>query len=497
MILCDPLGGRLLLGFENSAVFVQMVGLMLARVSLAQSFEVGIVRAVPIPNLATSVREQLHEYVRRIHYIRRDIDAANGTSHAFLAPTIVVSAGTTLVERAAAWDIRERTSDATVAAIQAKIDDLAFRLYGVDAGDRSGLTSTLVTEATGDAGAETDDEEENVATGDAPTLTADFLAYALGCGFGRWDIRYATGERPAPELPDPFAPLPVCPPGMLQGRDGLPLSPEAGRRLWAEGRYPVDVAWDGVLVDDPEHPLDLQRSVHACLSVLWGDRADTLEHEACGLLGVPNLREWFRRPAGFFADHLKRYSKSRRKAPIYWPLSTASGSYMVWIYYHRVTADTLFQVAVEYLDPKIRKVQKERFQLDGRLGRAEGREAARLAKQTGELAELEQELEEMKAELLRVAELPYKPDLNDGVQIAAAPLWKLFRLPAWRKVLEATWKKLEKGEYDWSSLAYTIWPERVREGCRTDRSLAIAHGLEDLCEAEVAPKKRRRKKGNA
>ena len=54
------------------------------------------------------------------------------TSHAFLAPTIVVSAGTTLVERAAAWDIRERTSDATVAAIQAKIDDLAFRLYGVD-----------------------------------------------------------------------------------------------------------------------------------------------------------------------------------------------------------------------------------------------------------------------------------------------------------------------------------------------------------------------------
>jgi hypothetical protein len=103
----------------------------------------------------------------------------------------------------------------------------------------------------------------------------------------------------------------------------------------------------------------------------------------------------------------------------------------------------------------------------------------------------------MKAELLRVAELPYKPDLNDGVQITAAPLWKLFRLPKWRKDLEATWKKLEKGEYDWAHLAYAIWPDRVREKCKMDRSLAIAHGLEDLCEVEVAPNKKRKKKSNA
>jgi hypothetical protein len=31
-------------------------------------------------------------------------------------------------------------------------------------------------------------------------------------------------------------------------------------------------------------------------------------------------------------------------------------------------------------------------------------------------------------------------------------------------------------------MAYTIWPDRVREVSRTDRSIAIAHGLEDLCE---------------
>jgi hypothetical protein len=87
----------------------------------------------------------------------------------------------------------------------------------------------------------------------------------------------------------------------------------------------------------------------------------------------------------------------------------------------------------------------------------------------------------MRDELLRVINLPYKPDLDDGVVICAAPLRNLFRLPKWQKELEKHWKALEAGEYDWAHLAYAIWPERVREKCRSDRSLAIAHGLEELC----------------
>ena len=68
--------------------------------------------------------------------------------------------------------------------------------------------------------------------------------------FGRWDIRYATGEKLIPELPDPFAPLPACPPGMLQGDDGLPLT------LTPPG-YPVEIQWDGILVDDEDHSADV------------------------------------------------------------------------------------------------------------------------------------------------------------------------------------------------------------------------------------------------
>ena len=69
--------------------------------------------------------------------------------------------------------------------------------------------------------------------------------------------------------------------------------------------------------------------------------------------------------------------------------------------------------------------------------------------------------------------------MNDGVQITAAPLWELFRLPKWRNTLKVTWQNLESGEYDWAHLAYSIWPERVIRASHRDHSLAIAHDLEE------------------
>ncbi|MFZ1730572.1 MAG: BREX-1 system adenine-specific DNA-methyltransferase PglX [Bacteroidota bacterium] len=312
----------------------------------------------------------------------------------------------------------------------------------------------------------------------------DELSVALGSAFGRWDIRYATGERPAPELPDPFEPLPTCPPGMLQGDDGLPLSTEAGRLLWAEGRYPLEVPWDGILVDDPEHPLDLERRVHAALTVLWHDRADALENEACALLGVPTLRGWFRRPAGFFADHLRRYSKSRRQAPIYWPLSTRSGSYTLWLYYHRLTDQTLYTCVIDFLEPKLKQVVDDAARLRTKTVRSSFEE-----KDLERLSNLELELKDFRDELLRIARF-WKPNLNDGVQITAAPLWQLFRLPKWQKTLKETWEKLEAGEYDWAHLALSVWPDRVVRASHKDRSYAIAHDLDERLwhETEVEKK---------
>jgi hypothetical protein len=315
----------------------------------------------------------------------------------------------------------------------------------------------------------------------------DKISWCFGSAFGRWDIRYATGEQAASELPDPFAPLPVCPPGQLQNAQGLPARPED-----VPAAYPVRIPWAGILVDDPNHPMDLERHVREVIEIIWKDRAEAIEAEACEILGVKSLRDYFRKPAGFFADHLKRYSKSRRQAPIYWPLSTASGSYTLWLYYHRLTGQTLFQGVTDFLEPKIRDVSRdiERLQkglIDG--GTAGQRD------ELDALMDFRLELESLKTELLRVAHLPYQPNLNDGVIINAAPLWKLFRLKKWQKDCRECWDQLESGAYDWAHLAFHIWPDRVREKCRTDKSFAIAHNLEALCERPPAkPKKRAAKK---
>jgi hypothetical protein len=281
---------------------------------------------------------------------------------------------------------------------------------------------------------------------------------------------------------------------MLCGADGLPAAEDPPG-------YPLRISWDGIVVDDPgldnesqTHREDIIRRMREALDLLWGDRAGAIEQEACEILGVRHLREYIRNPNHFFDDHLKRYSKSRRKAPIYWPLSTSSNSYTVWVYYHRLTDQTLYSIVNEYLGPKMAEVERWISRLEEQRGAASGREAAQLGDRLQEARVFLGELTEFRAELLRVAELPYKPNLNDGVIINAAPLYRLFRHRGWARDTQETWRKLESGEYDWAHMALNVWPERVKQVCRGDRSIAIAHGLEELYEASVTEARPRRRR---
>ena len=110
---------------------------------------------------------------------------------------------------------------------------------------------------------------------------------------------------------------------------------------------------------------------------------------------------------------------------------------------------------------------------------------------------LEREIEEMTDELLRVAAMGYRPDLDDGVVICACPLRSLFRLPRWKAELDETWEKLEKGDFDWAHLAMALWPDRVKTACAGNRSFAIAHEQEALFVAVpgAEPKPARARKG--
>lgn len=64
---------------------------------------------------------------------------------------------------------------------------------------------------------------------------------------------------------------------------------------------------------------------------LWADRADDMEYELCQLIGCKSLQAYLASPTGFFDYHFKRYTKSRRKAPIYWLLASEDGTVLLGV----------------------------------------------------------------------------------------------------------------------------------------------------------------------
>ena len=460
-----------LLSALNTDVFNKFVSIWLGRIEMGSLYQAGTIQNAPFPQVVPDSQKQLGRLGIEQAQMRMFRDTKFESTRYFLKPPIE---GNSLEEAAKKWDLVLTDIASKSLSLFKDAGVLVKSLYGLQhmQGDffeyyhkqEAEFPTTLRSFVT---------SKESIA--------AEALSYVLGCAFGRWDIRYATGEQAAPELPDPFAPLPVCAPGQLQNAQGLPARPED-----APATYPITIQWDGIIADDPTHPVDIERCVREVIEEIWKDRANAIEQEACEILGVNSLRDYFRRPAGFFADHLKRYSKSRRQAPIYWPLATASGSYTLWIYYHRLDDQTLYKCIQQFIDPKLADVEKELTHLRAVLTANEG--GAKERKRLEELEALRRELIELRTELELWAP-KWKPNLNDGVLITAAPLWKLFRLPKWQKDLKACWQELEKGDYDWSHLAFTLWPDRVREKCKSDRSLAIAHGLEDSCDVKAPEKK--------
>jgi hypothetical protein len=196
--------------------------------------------------------------------------------------------------------------------------------------------------------------------------------------------------------------------------------------------------------------------------------------ELIGILGK-DIREWISRD--LFARHIQQYCAHGRKAPVYWQLSTPSAFYSIWFYYHRLTKDTFYKALNDYVLPKLQHEERKLTVLTQSAG------VNPSTNQRREIAQQEPIVEELRAfrdEIARIAPL-WNPDLNDGVLINFAPLWRLVpQHRSWQKECKECWDKLVAGEYDWAHLTMHLWPERVVPKCMTDRSLAIAHGLEEV-----------------
>jgi hypothetical protein len=400
------------------------------------SYEVGVIQRTPVPDLDDDSTKLLAGLARRAWSLKRSLDTSNETSHAFLLPT-GINERTTGLDRMAV--------ELELGALQRRIDHAVFELYAIDADDRAVIESTGKSKGGTEESEEAEDGDDDVEEDDATSVLGvnAVQSWLIGVAFGRFDPRLATGERAIPPEPEPFDPLPSRSPGM-----------------YPEGEEPSDRP--DILVDDEGHADDLAARA---VSVAERVKVDAPE----------NLRAWLAKE--FFPLHIKMYSKSRRKAPIYWQLATASAGYSVWLYIHAFSKDTLFRVQTEYVAPKLAHEERRLESLTSEL--REGATAAQ-RKQLAAQESLVEELRGFLDEVKRVAPL-WNPNLDDGVILNFAPLWRLVpQNKAWQKELKSTWDTLCEGKYDWAHLAMHLWAERVVPKCAKDRSLAIAHGLEDV-----------------
>ena len=260
------------------------------------------------------------------------------------------------------------------------------------------------------------------------------LSYLLGAAFGRWDIRIASPAL-GPPLPGPYDPLPPGSRGMLVGGDGLPgCQPPAG--------YPLNVPPDRLLHDEPGHSNDVVAAIEYAIDFF--DAASgpklTLRRE------IRDLRRRLRNQ--FFADHVKDYSSSRRYAPIYWYLAVPSRGWGLWAYAPALSREMLFAIGASARD-KHRRLREQGRQLrNHHLGTTDRAAMERIEQIEGLVREVEQFAEHAE----KIAQSGWRPDLNDGLILCAAPLEQLFAEDAWRKRVAQYRKEMEMKKYPWATV---------------------------------------------
>lgn len=441
-------------------------------------YEVGLIQDLPWPSFTVNQQETLAVAARAAATACKELQATDETTHEFRG-----------------WACWPRLETIRARAEERLLQDIRLVKTASEATTR---LDAVVSNAFGFGQSDLDDMEaefaacERIATGpwspgyarrtdeNYRKASSALLSLAVGTAMGRFDIRLA-GQTPK-EPVEPFSPLPQYAEGALQDQT-------------RPRDYPIDIAEDGILVDDAGHQDDIVRRVREVLHTVAPHKADAIEHEACQAVGLGTLREYFTRQGGkgFWEDHFRRYSKGRRRAPIYWLLRSPRGLYSVWIYYHRLNRDTLHRLlGPAYLESKIQRTRQAIDEL--RLSeRAKAGMTKNDERRLAGLDELLLDLEEFRVEIEVVISrtsdrgetVGYDRDVDDGVVLNAAPLHELIPWPRKKKhdgrvvsELAAYWDELAEGKHDWAHLAMRYWPTRVREKCRTDKSLALSHGLD-------------------
>lgn len=396
----------------NSRAFQNLISVQLQWQEGSSRYECGMIATTPYPSgIPDNKKEALALLAQQNFNARRHLDSANEESHAFILPEVI---------QAGNRDINREAELKVIADSQMAMDSIVDELYG--------LVSDPI---------EKQEKSRRLASPSEDEKTNRLLMWAVGVAFGRFDIRLATGERDIPEQSAPFDLYPERSIGRLPKGDTLFIPNQ------------------GIFVMDPSHKLDLTRAVRNVL-------------DEVGLGEDLDVDKWLKKD--FFPFHLKIYSGAQRVAPIYWPIGTTSGNYVLWLYYTDFNNQTLYAALNDFIDPKLQASQREYDDLKVKetdLDSKGKRHLRELLDFIGELKVFRDQVEELAGS--------FEMHFNDGVAINASRMRHLIQSNEWRKKLDKVAKEIDEGKLDWSETAADLYPGRVKEVCRKNKSIALAH----------------------
>ncbi|MFE8597324.1 BREX-1 system adenine-specific DNA-methyltransferase PglX [Archangium violaceum] len=429
-------------------------------------YEVGQVGDLPWPDFAPDVAERVGALGEAVSRAAMLLLRNDETTHQH-RPSRALRAAPTLEEYLAAELAEDERLVTTALSARASLDELVSTALGFKREDVDAMNEEF---------AECDAPTDGPWCPMRPVVNDDLrkngarslLSLAVGLAIGRFDVRRF--EQDASE-PSPLDAFEVEPFTLL-------------KRQKSNGGYPLELPSSGMLVVDRADPDVADRQLAEALARVWPKASPDAVTQLSSVLRVEHLSDYLSDPgtSGFYTDHGRRYSKGRRRAPLYYWFGTASGSFGVLVLATSVTSDTLFVLRNEILTPRLARAERaaEAARSDvGEKGTAAKRSA--LAAADGLVVELRAFIDELD----RIIPL-WAPSIDDGVVVNAAPFYRLIPHRESRTKAEATWKELCDGDLDWAHLAMRYWPERVVPRCANDRSLAIAHSLDDVFWVESA-----------
>ena len=199
---------------------------------------------------------------------------------------------------------------------------------------------------------------------------------------------------------------------------------------------------DGITVLDDGHSDDAPSRVKEVLNKVLNEKQT---EEVIDTLGG-NSRKFLMNEF-FIKHHIPMY----KKRPIYWLLCSNKKNYGFYIYNLKFTQDMLYSLIRKYIDPRM-NLEKSKLRDYHKKKEKTGilKEKREIDKFIVKSEDFIDELELFKTEIQKVIDTGFKPDIDDGVILNMAYLYKLI---PWKEP-EKYYKDLKNGKYKWSHVSY-------------------------------------------